>query len=239
MISIGSSTLNILRQNFKRQPQYYYYHTKKIQRQWLGTIPNNANHYYDDQKNFRRKQSSSSNNKRKLTLNEQMFINHNMRSFCSSPTNDGNNVKNKDDQTLKEKADKLMKSDNAEKAREASSKLKYFISKYGATFVGTYFSIWCVTLSSFYGAIESGMLDPASITTFWGSGSQEEVDSVKMVAQLLAKWELTAEYADKVEQNPHFVTLGLSILGTKIVEPFRIGAAVYITPKVAKIFGKK
>lgn len=131
---------------------------------------------------------------------------------------------------------------SAKHGRNGTGRVKEFAKKYGVYFVGTYFTIYCATLSGFYAALDSGFMDPSTITTFWGGelgDGGEEVDAVKMVANLLEKWEWTQKYSEHVEKNPQLTALGIAWLGVKIIEPLRFGASFFFTPKVAKMFGKR
>lgn len=127
------------------------------------------------------------------------------------------------------------------RVQKSAGHIKGFVKKYGVYAVGTYFAIFSMTLSGFYSALVSGAIDPLTITTFWGGemgDGEDEVDAVKMVANLLEKWEWTKKYSEHVEQNPKLTYLGIAWLGTKITEPFRFAATVFLTPRVANVFGK-
>jgi len=179
------------------------------------------------------------------------FFHNDVRFFSTTATPPSNNEptlksesKGQDSNTSirREKAKKLART-GATKARKGGSKVRELLSKYGWYFGGTYFSIYLVTLSSFYTALDTGFLDPSVITSFWGGDlmghGEEEVDAVKMVASLLEKWDLTAPYSESVEQNPKLTQLGVAWLATKIIEPARIAVAVFVTPKIANALGDK
>jgi len=57
--------------------------------------------------------------------------------------------------------------------RKGATSLRDILKKYGWTFAGTYFSIWVITLSIVFGSIDSGYVDPASLTdqvhSIWSS----------------------------------------------------------------------
>ena len=62
---------------------------------------------------------------------------------------------------------------------------------------------------------------------------------VDIVKSYLQKWEWSKGYAQKLEQNPHLANLGVAWFIVKFTEPIRLAAAVIITPKVAKLVGRK
>ena len=62
---------------------------------------------------------------------------------------------------------------------------------------------------------------------------------VDIVKSYLQKWEWSKRYAQKLEENPHLANLGVAWFIVKFTEPIRLAAAVIITPKVAKLVGRK
>jgi hypothetical protein len=57
--------------------------------------------------------------------------------------------------------------------RKGATSLRDILKKYGWTFAGTYFTIWVITLSLVFGSIDSGYVDPVTITdtihSIWSS----------------------------------------------------------------------
>ena len=152
------------------------------------------------------------------------------------------NEKSTDDQNTKTTKVKALAQKGATTARKGGSKIKELLQRYGWYFGGTYFCVWSITLGSMYAAIDSGLIDTQTITSFLGGelgNGEEEVDAVKMVVGILDQYEWTRPYSSKVAENPKITTLGVAWLATKILEPFRIVVAGYLTPKVARILGKQ
>jgi hypothetical protein len=144
--------------------------------------------------------------------------------------------------------------------RTAATGMKDLMKKYGWTFVGTYGAVYLVTLGTLFVGINWGWMDPPSLTLGdWGGGTETILEGIGVPAdeavamkQLEAngegftqKWiienmrshEWTEKYADKLVSNPSWINLGVAWVATKFTEPFRLGVAVGITPRVAKFFG--
>eukprot|EP00586_Coscinodiscus_wailesii_P009590 CAMPEP_0172506448 /NCGR_PEP_ID=MMETSP1066-20121228/195215_1 /TAXON_ID=671091 /ORGANISM="Coscinodiscus wailesii, Strain CCMP2513" /LENGTH=189 /DNA_ID=CAMNT_0013283491 /DNA_START=363 /DNA_END=932 /DNA_ORIENTATION=+ len=145
-------------------------------------------------------------------------------------------------------------------AKKGAFDMKDIIKKYGFYFTGTYLCVYFTTLSSFFIAIDSGWFDPTVIIDFhpFASGGEseaaasaaqtaadlkEEEENVRsmahMAGQLLEKWEFTAPYAATVQQSPKLANLAVAWLCTKLVEPLRLMVAVPLTPRIARILGRK
>lgn len=195
---------------------------------------NNRMHLHFDKKSFFSTTAAGSGSG---TNNDRTFQTNEKQTHKTTSVGSGS----KDSETRRDKARKFAKK-GATQARKGGSKMKELLSKYGWYFGGTYFCVYAVSLGSFYTALDTGFLDPNVITSFWegdaGGDMEEELDAVKMVANILEKWEWTRPYSDKVEQNPRLTTLAVAWIGTKIIEPARIGLSVFITPKLAKAMGK-
>lgn len=152
---------------------------------------------------------------------------------------------------------------NKERMREAATKgrnavskgatsLKDLVRKYGFTFVGTYFSVWVLTLSTLFGVIDSGLVDPATLSNIqlpWhsGTGAEEEAaaaeakeikSSVELIASYMEKYEWTKSYADKVEENPRISNFAIAVVATKLTEPIRIAVTMGIVPRISRALGR-
>mmetsp|Transcript_26470 Transcript_26470/g.41029 ORF Transcript_26470/g.41029 Transcript_26470/m.41029 type:complete len:285 (-) Transcript_26470:208-1062(-) len=126
---------------------------------------------------------------------------------------------------------------------------KLMLKRYGSVFVGTYFSIYLVTLSSFYIGIDMGWLDPSHFLVGGETAAAEvmhdEEDSMtpspagmaKYVIELAHKYEWTRPYAPTIEGNPKLLNLGIAWIGTKMVEPIRLAVCLSIVPSVARHLG--
>ena len=158
--------------------------------------------------------------------------------------------------------------------KKVQSKARILFNKYGSVFVGTYFSIYVLTLVSFFFGLDSGLLDPGTLAQIFkvsknlacetadvigptGTGASmneaanayhDEVSAevkedgrtlVEIVKSYMRKFEWTSKYAQKLEDNPHLANLGVAWFIVKFTEPIRLAAAVIVTPKVAKMLGRK
>ena len=161
-----------------------------------------------------------------------------------------------------------------EQPKKGESKARMFFNKYGYVFVGTYLSIYVLTLLSFFFGLDSGLLDPSTLAqvlkvsknlacetadvlgptgtgasmdeaaTAYADGVSAEVREdgrtlVEIVKSYMRKFEWTSGYAQTLEENPHLANLGVAWFIVKFTEPIRLAAAVMVTPKVAKIVGRK
>ncbi|KAK1739195.1 DUF1279 domain-containing protein [Skeletonema marinoi] len=158
--------------------------------------------------------------------------------------------------------------------KKGESKARILFNKYGYVFVGTYLSIYVLTLISFFFGLDSGLLDPGTLAQVFkvsknlacetadvigptGTGASmneaanayaDEVSAevkedgrtlVEIVKSHMRRFEWTSGYAQKLEENPHLANLGVAWFIVKLTEPIRLAAAVIVTPKVAKMLGRK
>lgn len=144
----------------------------------------------------------------------------------------------------------------ATKGKNAVSKgatsLRDLVRKYGFTFVGTYFSVWVLTLSTLFGVIDSGLVDPATLSNIqlpWhsGTGAEEEAaaaeakeikSSVELIVSYMEKYEWTRSYVDKVEENPRISNFAIAVVATKLTEPIRIAVTMGIVPRISRALGR-
>lgn len=134
--------------------------------------------------------------------------------------------------------------------RTPKTTLTHLFQTYGWTFVGTYFTIYILTLSTLFIALDSSLIDASTLKTAqlqlpWHSGTNAE----EIEAAADARWfrKTVAAYVDVVfektrpwlEKNPHLGNLAVAWVVTKFTEPVRLPLAVVLVPKVAKVLGKK
>lgn len=140
----------------------------------------------------------------------------------------------------------------AQRGKNAVSKgalsLRGLVQKYGWTFVGTYMGVYFFTLGSLFISVDSGLIDPVTITSIewpWHSSSgvedastssdQKDFDSaVEFVASYMKKFPWTAPYSDFVLRNPHMANLGIAWVATKLTEPIRLPVSIAIVRKIKK-----
>jgi hypothetical protein len=151
----------------------------------------------------------------------------------------------------------------AQRGKKAVSKgavsLRGLIQKYGWTFVGTYLGVYFVTLGTLFISVDSGLIDPVTITSIewpWhpsgvedattagggggggdasntSSSDQKDFDSaVEFVASYMKKFPWTAPYSDFVLRNPHLANLGIAWVATKLTEPIRLPVSIAIVRKI-------
>jgi Protein of unknown function (DUF1279). len=148
----------------------------------------------------------------------------------------------------------------AKRGKKAVSKgavsLRGLIQKYGWTFVGTYLGVYFVTLGTLFISVDSGLIDPVTITSIewpWHhpsggledatggdatnttSSDQKDFDSaVEFVASYMKKFPWTAPYSDFVLRNPHLANFGIAWVATKFTEPIRLPVSIAIVRKIKK-----
>jgi len=138
------------------------------------------------------------------------------------------------------------------RARIGAHSLKALFQKYGMTFVGTYFTLYIITISTIFTGLDSGYIDPATLSDIqfnfpWhsGTGAEAEADarefrsSVEYVVGYMRKFECTTPYAELVENNQRLGNLALAWVAAKFTEPIRLPVTVMIVPRVAKFLGQK
>lgn len=151
---------------------------------------------------------------------------------------------------------RLKMSEAADKGRAAmrsgATSARYLLKKYGKTFVGTYLSIYVLTLGSLFGLIDSGFIDPSTLAKIqlpWHSGSEANAESaadakefttaVEMIATYMKKYEFTKPYADSVTNNPSSSNLAIAWVATKLTEPIRLATTVAVLPRLSKFLGSR
>jgi hypothetical protein len=133
--------------------------------------------------------------------------------------------------------------------KKAGTSVKDMIQTYGSTFITTYLSVYVGTLGIMYLGLDTGLIDPISITQFelpWHTHTinndgelcmedTENVDSaVLFVANFMKQFPWTAPYADLVISKPNLAKLGLAWVATKFSEPIRLPIAIAITRRIKK-----
>merc|ERR1712157_359037 len=177
--------------------------------------------------------------KRFLSTNSDSSKNHPQLSENSMDIN-----VDKDKVTNEERRSELTQK-GMEHAKEGMSKFKILMSKYGYFFVGTYFSVYVGTVYTLFLLLENGLIDASSLSfPSWfpsssSSHSDEETTLVSMVVDFCNNFEVTQKMIVAIKKRPEFVNLGVAWFATKFTEPFRLGASIYLTPKIAKFFGRK
>mmetsp|Transcript_10042 Transcript_10042/g.14722 ORF Transcript_10042/g.14722 Transcript_10042/m.14722 type:complete len:324 (-) Transcript_10042:91-1062(-) len=180
----------------------------------------------------------------------------------STLSDQGNNAKanitsNEETQTSKDGTSPTVRKEKIQSAarkgstvvKKGANSMREIVQKYGWTFVGTYISIYVVTLGSLFGALDSGLIDPITITQIhfpWHTGGAEDAasaasadkdefdSSVEFVSSYMKKFAWTAPYSDIMLRNPHMTNLAIAWVATKLTEPIRLAAALGILKLNAK-----
>jgi len=146
-----------------------------------------------------------------------------------------------DPMTKKERIQNVAKKGRSVVKKGAIS-IKDLFQTYGWTFVGTYLGVYFVTLGTLFAGLDSGLIDPLTITNIefpWNStGVEDSADkkdfdnAVQFVASYMKKFPWTAPYADVALKNPHMSNLAIAWVATKFTEPIRLPASIAIVRQV-------
>ena len=154
---------------------------------------------------------------------------HQQRSFFSTSAAEG------PEHTFRERMEA-----GREKSREVASKgahsLRDMVRRYGAVFIGTYFTVYFTTLGVLFLGIESGALDPLYVMS-WVSSDEDMKSTVQVVTEFMDHYPWTRPYVPYVESNPEVANLAVAWIAVKFTEPIRFGATVAIVPRLARYLG--
>ena len=156
--------------------------------------------------------------------------------------------KSQNDPSSQDSVDSSDPLSRSQKAKEVVKKgafsMQDVVKKYGWTFIGTYLGVYFTTLGSLFIAIDSGAVDPITITNIelpWHSSGadnaadKEEFDSaVEFISSYMKKFPWTAPYADVALKNPHMTNLALAWIAVKFTEPIRLPISIGIVRKISK-----
>jgi len=123
-----------------------------------------------------------------------------------------------------------------ESARQGAKTAGAMLKMYGPVFVGTYMTIYFVTLMSLWTGVESGVLDPVTVFS-WMGHADDSKNTVHLVVEFMENHSITKPYAHVVENNPSFANLAVAWIAVKFTEPIRLAIALPLTPRVARYFG--
>jgi Protein of unknown function (DUF1279) len=120
-------------------------------------------------------------------------------------------------------------------AKSSYAKLK----QYGPVFIGTYASIYLVTLCGLYIGVDTGTVDPVTLFSYLqdGGGIKESQSTADLVISYLQNYSWTRPAVPFLERNPHFANLGVAWVATKLTEPIRLVVTMGIVPKLADYLG--
>ncbi|GFH55272.1 hypothetical protein CTEN210_11748 [Chaetoceros tenuissimus] len=195
--------------------------------QWKKSLHQQSYAFHTLPLNFQKKEENKYSNTRKVIHLQSL-------SLSTIPKQDNNKTK-------------MQKSKVAMK--KAGTSVKDMMQTYGSTFITTYLSVYVGTLGIMYLGLDTGLIDPISITQFelpWHTHTitddgelcmedTENVDSAALfVANFMKQFPWTAPYADLVISKPNLAKLGLAWVATKFSEPIRLPIAIAITRQIKK-----
>lgn len=138
-----------------------------------------------------------------------------------------------DKQTYRERA-----ADYGNQAKDGAKTISGMMKAYGPVFIGSYLTIYGITLGSLYLGVESGVMDPVTTLGYLTGNHEEARSSAVVVAELLEKYTITEPFADTVKQKPALANFAIAWVSTKFTEPFRLAATAAVVPRVARYFGR-
>lgn len=106
------------------------------------------------------------------------------------------------------------------------SGVRALIKRYGFVAIGTYLSVYVITLSGFYCVLSSTLLDVETVTTL-----------VNSFSNYLDKCNLDIFDVEKI--NPKASIFTVAWLATKVTEPLRLVLSAAITPYVGRYYYKR
>lgn len=197
----------------------------------LAHLWSNAHHIFTSSREDRNSNQSYNGIPRIVSLAEQHSLSslHQRSFFSTSATNEPA------DHTFRERMEA-----RRDKGREAASKgansLREMVRRYGAVFIGTYFTVYFSTLGLLFFGIESGALDPAYVMS-WVSSENDAKSTVQVVTEFMDHYPWTQPYVSYVENNPEVANLAVAWIAVKFTEPIRFGTTVAIVPRLSRYLG--
>ena len=122
-------------------------------------------------------------------------------------------------------------------AKDGAKSFGGMMKTYGPVFIGTYLSVYAMTLGSLYVGVESGVLDPVTILGYITGNHEEARSSAEVVAEMLEHYTITEPFAEMVREKPPVANFAIAWVTTKFTEPMRLGLTAVVVPRVARHFG--
>ena len=122
--------------------------------------------------------------------------------------------------------------DILEPATPPKQNFKELLKKYGYTAVGTYLSIYILTLGSIFGSLQYDIFNAATF-------GLDPLELINKVCGLIENNTGNQSIPNYIRSNPTVGTFAVAWIMTKFTEPLRLGFTILIVPKVAKIVGGK
>jgi len=130
-------------------------------------------------------------------------------------------------------------------AKRGAKSSYQMLKQYGPVFVGTYATIYMITLGGFYGGIDTGFIDPVTMisylkttsTSVEGEIMEECRTTAQVVIDYLNHYAWSQPIVPFLEKNPHFANLAVAWVATKVTEPLRFIVCFAAVPKLADYLG--
>lgn len=188
-----------------------------------------------------------------------MYSNNILTRAKSTLTNENNDTNDTNDNSNPKEEGQSKQQQMKSAARKGSKAVKYgatsirdLVRNYGWTFIGTYLSIYVVTLTSLFAGLDTGLVDPTTLMAKilnlhvpWHETAEEaasgaasdqlDFDStVDFVSSYMKKFTWTEPYADVILRNPHMTNLAVAWVSTKFTEPIRLPLSIAIVRHMKK-----
>mmetsp|Transcript_6848 Transcript_6848/g.13147 ORF Transcript_6848/g.13147 Transcript_6848/m.13147 type:complete len:171 (-) Transcript_6848:157-669(-) len=122
---------------------------------------------------------------------------------------------------------------NETRDEKKSFALKTIFKKYGYVAVGTYLSVYVMTLCSVFVALD---LDLLQSSTF----GFDPITTTKNACDKIEYYTGIKSVPEFIRQNPRAGTFAIAWIMTKFTEPIRLGATMAIVPKLGQyVYNKK
>ena len=111
--------------------------------------------------------------------------------------------------------------------------IKGLIKKYGYLSVGTYLSIYIMTLGAIYASLEFDVFNAATF-------GLDPASMIKKVCDLVEGTTGNAELPAYIKTHPSAGIFAIAWVMTKFTEPVRLGVTIYAVPKLSRFLkGRK
>lgn len=110
-------------------------------------------------------------------------------------------------------------------------KIKYMWKNYGSIAIGTYLSVYVVTLSSVFLCVDADVFNAASV-------GLDPISAIKKVCDIYEKVTGSNSLPGYIRDHPTVGTFAIAWVMTKFTEPLRLGFTVLVVPSVARLFGR-
>lgn len=125
----------------------------------------------------------------------------------------------------------LYLSTKTEDDNSVKGKFKEMWKNYGVVAVGTYLSLYVMTLGSIFTSLDFDLFSASSV-------GFDPVAAVKKVCDLVEYVSGNDSLPNYIRENPRVGTFAIAWVITKFTEPARLVLTLYIVPKIARYLGR-